>query len=65
MKQAFLAFACVALAAAPSINAQSPTCTPSNGLNFICGLQKPEDLVLAPARAGSSPAAWIRALDCT
>ena len=38
MKQAFLALACVALAATPSINAQSPTCTPSNGLNFICGL---------------------------
>ena len=48
MKQAFLAFACVALAATPSLNAQSPTCTPSNGLNFICGLQKPEDLVLIP-----------------
>ena len=48
MKQAFLALACVALAATPSIDAQSSTCTPSNGLNFICGLHKPEDLVLIP-----------------
>jgi hypothetical protein len=28
-------------------NAQS-TCTPSGGLNFICGMQAPEDLVLVP-----------------
>ena len=48
MKQALLAFACLTLAATPSINAQSPACAPSNGLNFICGLQKPEDLVLIP-----------------
>src|SRR3954467_11908235 len=48
MKQAFLAFACLALAATPSIHAQSPACNPSNGLSFICGLQKPEDLVLIP-----------------
>jgi hypothetical protein len=47
-KQALLAFACLALAAMPSLNAQSPACTPANGLNFICGLQKPEDLVLIP-----------------
>lgn len=48
MKQALLVLACVALAATPSIEAQSPACMPSNGLNFICGLQKPEDLVLIP-----------------
>jgi hypothetical protein len=31
----------------PSMTAaQSPACAPSGGLNFICGLQAPEDLVL-------------------
>jgi hypothetical protein len=28
--------------------AQSASCTPSGGLNFLCGLQAPEDLVLIP-----------------
>src|SRR5262245_27156493 len=27
---------------------QSSTCAPSGGLNFICGLQAPEDVVLVP-----------------
>jgi hypothetical protein len=48
MKPALLAFACLALAATSSTGAQSAACSPSNGLNFICGLQKPEDLVLVP-----------------
>src|SRR5262245_13639281 len=30
------------------IAAQSAGCAPSGGLNFICGLQAPEDLVLIP-----------------
>src|SRR5215510_11143984 len=30
------------------ITAQSSACAPSGGLNFICGLQAPEDLVLVP-----------------
>jgi hypothetical protein len=30
------------------IVAQSAACAPSGGLNFICGLQAPEDLVLVP-----------------
>src|SRR4029434_6639005 len=30
------------------VAAQSAGCTPSGGLNFICGLQAPEDLVLVP-----------------
>ena len=51
MKQAFLAFACLALATTPSIIAQSPACAPSNGLNFICGFQKPEDLEVCQARS--------------
>jgi len=48
MKQAFLAFACLALAVTAAIEAQSPGCAPSNGLSFICDLQKPEDLVPIP-----------------
>src|SRR5215475_5582560 len=28
--------------------AQSGACAPAGGLNFICGLQAPEDLVLVP-----------------
>src|SRR5262245_17963045 len=32
--------------------AQSGTCAPSGGLNFICGLQAPEDLVLVPNTRG-------------
>lgn len=48
MKRALLALACLALAATSSISAQSPACAPSNGLNFICGLQKLEDLVPIP-----------------
>src|SRR5438128_5021749 len=68
MKQAFLALACVALAATPSIDAQSSTCTPSNGLNFICGLHKPEDLVLIPGTrwliaSGRDPGAGLHLID--
>jgi len=35
MKRALLTLAFLALTAMPSINAQSPACVPSNGLNFI------------------------------
>src|SRR5262245_66383292 len=68
MKQALLAFACLALATMPSINAQSPACTPSNGLNFICGLQKPEDLVLIPGTqwliaSGMDPGSGLHLID--
>ena len=68
MKHAFLVFACLALTATPSINAQSPACMPSNGLNFICGLQKPEDLVLIPGTpwliaSGMDPGAGLHVID--
>ena len=33
---------------AATIVAQSGACSPTGGLNFICGLQAPEDLVLVP-----------------
>src|SRR5207253_2088388 len=35
-------------ASSSSIAAQSAACAPSGGLNFICGLQAAEDLVLVP-----------------
>lgn len=35
-------------ASAAMIVAQSGACSPTGGLNFICGLQAPEDLVLVP-----------------
>jgi hypothetical protein len=42
-------FLSVAIAAPLAISgAQSGTCSPSGGLNFICGLQAAEDLVLVP-----------------
>ena len=68
MKHALLAFACLTLAATPSTQAQSPACIPSNGLNFICGLQKPEDLVLIPGTrwliaSGMDPGAGLHLID--
>ena len=40
---------CVAISApATMTGAQSPPCAPSGGLNFICGIQAPEDLVPVP-----------------
>ena len=68
MKQALLAFVCLTLAATPSINTQSPACAPSNGLNFICGLHKPEDLVLIPGTrwliaSGMDPGAGLHLID--
>ena len=36
------------VASAAKTVAQSGACAPSGGLNFICGLQAPEDLVLVP-----------------
>ena len=41
--------AAMAISASSSIiAAQSAKCTPSGGLNFICGVQAAEDLVLVP-----------------
>ncbi len=52
MKPTLLAaLTCLTLAAAARAGAQatpSPGCAPSNGLGFICDLQKPEDLVQVP-----------------
>lgn len=53
MKRAVLAFAFLVAAATLALDAQAQApstaaCTPSNGLSFICNLQKPEDLVPIP-----------------
>src|SRR6267142_2617071 len=51
MKRLFLTALVISIAIAASmiINAaQSAACGPSGGLNFICGLQAAEDLVLVP-----------------
>ena len=43
-----ISLACVAIGTSLSIHAQAPACAPSGGLNFICGVQNPEDLVVVP-----------------
>lgn len=51
MKHALLALliTCSATVFSHSLGAQGgPDCSPTAGLNFICGLQNPEDLVLIP-----------------
>jgi len=42
-------FACLAVGGSmPTRAAQQPACSPDGGLNFICDVQAPEDLVLIP-----------------
>src|SRR2546426_9488188 len=51
MKRTILVAVIIAIAIGVSSSitaAQSTSCTPSGGLNFICGLQAAEDLVLVP-----------------
>ena len=48
MKRVRLSILLAVLAIAGSAIAQSTACAPSGGLNFICGLKAPEDLVLVP-----------------
>jgi len=48
--------------------AQSGGCTPSGGLNFICGMQAPEDLVLIPGTrwliaSGMAPGSGLHLID--
>jgi hypothetical protein len=50
------------------ITAQSLACAPSGGLNFICGLQAAEDLVLVPSTrwliaSGMSPGSGLHLID--
>src|SRR5262245_27055360 len=39
---------CTAIGASATIVPAQSACAPSGGLNFICGIQAPEDLVLVP-----------------
>lgn len=48
MKRTQFAILLAVLGIAVSASAQSTGCSPSRGLNFICGLKAPEDLVLIP-----------------
>jgi hypothetical protein len=70
MKPTILAIslACTAICAVRSIDAQAPACAPSGGLNFICGVQNPEDLVLVPntrwiIASGMAPGSGLHAVD--
>ena len=42
-------FMCTAIGATATIVPLQSACSPSGGLNFICGVQAPEDLVLVPS----------------
>jgi hypothetical protein len=60
--------AIVALAAVRIVVAQSPACTPSGGLTFICGVANPEDLVLVPntqwmLASGMAPGSGLNLVD--
>src|SRR5262245_66203538 len=39
---------CTAIGASATIVPAQSACAPSGGLNFICGMKAPEDLVLVP-----------------
>jgi hypothetical protein len=60
--------AIIASAAAGSIAAQAPSCAPSGGLTFICGVANPEDLVLVPnsrwmLASGMAPGSGLHLVD--
>ncbi len=65
----FLLFAGLALGISLAVaGAQSGNCAPSGGLNFICGLQAPEDLVLVPntrwlIASGMMPGSGLHLID--
>lgn len=54
--------------ASTSVRAQAPACAPAGGLNFICGLKSPEDIVLIPntrylIASGVEPGAGLQLID--
>jgi hypothetical protein len=70
MKSMTLALALIsaAVCGAQSLEAQAPTCTPAGGLNFICGVQNPEDLVVVPntrwmVASGMAPGSGLHIVD--
>jgi hypothetical protein len=67
MKQILIA-AIFALAAPYGIAAQAPSCAPSGGLTFICGVANAEDLVVVPntrwmLASGMSPGSGLHFVD--
>src|SRR5215471_4867445 len=64
-----IVLAFVAFGMSSSINAsQSAGCAPAGGLNFICGVQAPEDLVLIPntrwlIASGMAPGSGLHLVD--
>src|SRR5262245_49119945 len=65
-----LALLSISLVGSHGLNAQAPapSCEPTAGLTFICGLQNPEDVVLVPATrwllaSGMAPGAGLTAVD--
>ena len=65
-----LALLSVSLMGSHELNAQAPapSCEPTAGLTFICGLQNPEDVVLVPTTrwllaSGMAPGAGLTAVD--
>jgi hypothetical protein len=65
----FVAFVGIGIVSSPHIRAQSPpACQPSNGLNFVCGVKAPEDLVQVPntkwlITGGDSAGGGLRLID--
>ena len=62
------ALACIAIGASSTGAAQSAACAPSGGLEFICGMQNPEDLVLIPNSrwligSGMAPGSGLHLID--
>jgi hypothetical protein len=67
MKNILIA-AVLALAATYGIAAQAPSCAPSGGLTFICGVANAEDLVVVPntrwmLASGMSPGSGLHLVD--
>ena len=65
---AFMLAATAMIASSRIIAAQSGVCAPSGGLNFICGLQAAEDLVLVPGTrwliaSGMAPGSGLHLID--
>jgi hypothetical protein len=67
MKRTLIA-ACLAVAAAHVVAAQNTGCAPAGGLNFLCGVLNPEDLVLVPntrwmIASGMAPGSGLHLVD--
>ncbi|HEY6507118.1 MAG TPA: hypothetical protein VIY56_03845, partial [Vicinamibacterales bacterium] len=64
-----LALGCLAVGATTTRGqTPSPSCAPSGGLTFICGVQNPEDLVIVPntrwmLASGMAPGSGLHLVD--